>query len=374
MKKNILYFEDVFGWGGIETFMSNVFMYMDKNKVNISLVVVTKITNHFDKLLSEQNINTTVLLEGEQNNPVHRVRHGLVAFKKYLENKKNDIDAIHFNISNSVDMLYVMVAKKCGIKYRIVHSHNSFATSNVKTIAHYVLKPIVKKAPTHYFACSDKAAKWLFGKNIYQEKKYYLIKNAVNTEHYKYNSVERANLRHQYGLEGKFIVGHVGRFNEQKNHKYLIDIYEKIYQLNKNAILILIGEGELRKEIEKYVKEKSLTDKVIFWGSSSEVYKLLWMMDIFVLPSLYEGLPFVLVESQAASLASVVSDTITKEVNISKYISYVKLESNPEIWANEIIKNARVKREDNSKALIDSGFDLKTMIERLCEIYLKIIL
>ena len=132
--------------------------------------------------------------------------------------------------------------------------------------------------------------------------------------------------------------------------------------------------SELRKEIEKYVKEKSLTDKVIFWGSSSEVYKLLWMMDVFVLPSLYEGLPFVLVESQAASLPSVVSDTITKEVNISKYISYIKLESNPEIWANEIIKNARVKREDNSKALIDSGFDLKTMIERLCEIYLKIIL
>ena len=175
---------------------------------------------------------------------------------------------------------------------------------------------------------------------------------------YTHLSMERESLRHQYGLEGKFIVGHVGRFNEQKNHKYLIDIYEKIYQLNKNAILVLIGEGELRKEIEKYVKEKSLTDKVIFWGSSSEVYKLLWMMDVFVLPSLYEGLPFVLVESQAASLPSVVSDTITKEVNISKYISYIKLESNPEIWANEIIKNARVKREDNSKALIDSGLDV----------------
>lgn len=374
MKKNILYFEDVFGWGGIETFMSNVFMHMDKNKINISLVVVTKITNHFDKLLDQYNINMTVLLDGEQSNPIYRVRHGLVAFKMYLQNKKDDIDAIHFNISNSVDMLYVMVAKKCGIKYRIVHSHNSFATSNVKTIAHYVLKPIVKRAPTHYFACSDKAAKWLFGKNIYQEKKYYLIKNAVNTEHYKYNSVERANLRHQYGLEGKFIVGHVGRFNEQKNHKYLIDIYEEVYKLNKDAILVLIGEGELRKEIEKYVKEKSLTDKVIFWGSSSEVYKLLWMMDVFVLPSLYEGLPFVLVESQAASLPSVVSDTITKEVNISKYISYVKLESNPEIWANEIIQNAKIKREDDSKALIDSGFDLKTMVDRLCEIYSKIVL
>ena len=371
--KKIIYFEDVFGWAGIETFMTNVVQNIDPLKYKIEFVIIDKKTDHYDDLLKKNDIKVNVILNNSARNPIIRLKEGIKGFNEYLK-KEYDGDAIHFNISNSIDMLYVVIAKKCGIKYRIAHSHNSFATSNVKTIAHYLLKPIVRNASTHYFACSDKAAKWLFSKDVYQKKQYYLIKNAIDTERYKYNSMERESLRHQYGLEGKFIVGHVGRFNEQKNHKYLIDIYEKIYQLNKNAILVLIGEGELRKEIEKYVKEKSLTDKVIFWGSSSEVYKLLWMMDVFVLPSLYEGLPFVLVESQAASLPSVVSDTITKEVNISKYISYIKLESNPEIWANEIIKNARVKREDNSKALIDSGFDLKTMIERLCEIYLKIIL
>lgn len=370
--KKIIYFEDVFGWAGIETFMTNVVQNIDPLKYKIEFVIIDKKTDHYDDLLKENNIKVNVILNNSVRNPIIRLKEGIKGFNEYLK-KEYDGDAIHFNISNSIDMIYVYLAKKNGVTIRIAHSHNSFAKSRSRKIAHFALKPFLCNMPSHYMACSEKAAKWLFSKKIAKEKKYYMIKNAIDSKRYLYNPAVRNTVRDKFGISDKVIFGHVGRFNTQKNHKFLIDIFNEIQKVESRAILILIGEGELRSEVEDYVDKKNLTEKVRFLGAVSNVEKWLQAMDVMILPSLYEGLPFVLVESQAASLPAIVSDTITDEVKISEYVQYEALESGEKKWAEKAIALVNFERKTNYEVMLKSGFDISLMISNLTDIYDKIL-
>lgn len=370
--KKIVYFEDVFGWAGIETFMTNVVKYIDRDKYNIDFVLINKITDHYDEMFKEYNVNVVTILPNRIENPFDRLKAGLHGFKEYLKHDY-DGDAIHFNISNSIDMLYVRIARKYGVKVCIAHSHNSSAKSKSRYFAHYFLKPFVQNTPSDYLACSHKAAKWLYSKKIADSNGYYLIKNAIDTSQYLYDQQKRNVLRDKYNLNNRPVFIHVGRFNTQKNHKFLIDIFEKIYEFKPNAILILAGEGELKEEIEEYVKSKNLDKAVKFLGAIDNVNEMLLAADVFILPSLYEGLPFVLVESQAASIPAIVSDSITDEVVFSDYINFKSLKNSVEDWAKAAIDLLDCKRELDLDSIQKSGFDMKTMITDLTAIYDKIL-
>lgn len=367
MKQQLIYFIEVFGWGGIETFLSNLCLNINIEKYDIKILAINKITNHFDEVLRCRNIELIVLEPERIANPIKRFSKGLKSFDKYIKNLRNPI--IHFNVSNSVDLLYVEIAKRRGINTRIVHCHNSNATNNFKRMAHYMLKPVLKNNATVKLACSDKAARWIFSKKTYIEKDYILVKNSIKTEKYIFNKNIRSDIREKENWNDKFIVGHIGRFNKQKNHRFLIEIFSEISKKRENAYLVLIGEGGLEADIKKLVYEKSLEKKVIFYGMTSEVNNILQGMDVFILPSFYEGLPFVLVESQASSLLSIASDSITKEVQISPYIKYFSLENSANEWADFILSFDNIKRKDNSQNIVNGGFDLKTMVENLEKLY-----
>lgn len=370
--KKIIYFEDVFGWAGIETFMTNVVQNIDNNKYRIEFMLIEKRTNHYDEFLKRNNVKVNVVLNCKAKNPIIRLIKGLYGFNMYLKNHY-DADAIHFNISNSVDMIYVYLAKKNGVKIRIAHSHNSFAKSRSRKMLHFFLRPIFISTPSHYMSCSKKAAQWLFGKNIARDEKYYMIKNAIDTKKYLYDYNKKIKIRNKYNLKGVSVFGHVGRFNVQKNHKFLIDIFEQILMIKPNSVLLLIGEGELKQEIENYVKIKKMKEQVRFLGTVSNVDEILSAIDVMILPSLYEGLPFVLVESQAASLPAIVSNTITKEVCVSKYIQYESLDSSPNQWAKNAVELLKCKRTSNYDVMVKNGFDISSMIHELSNIYDKIV-
>lgn len=365
-------FEDKFGLGGIETFITNVCSKIDRNTFNVEVVVVNKITSQYDELFKKLGINLVVLVPEIELNPLKRFQKGLVAFKKYLSEKSKITSIIHFNISDSIDLLYVEIAKKYGIKIRIAHSHNSSATSKLKAIAHKSGKIFLSSAPNYYFACSKKAAKWLFSKDVYQKKKYFYIKNAIDTSDYQFNLSKRKEIRTKLGWQNKLVLAEVGRFNLQKNHLFLLKIFKDIVHIKQNAILVLVGEkNEMFEEINQEVKKLGLQDKVIFWGKSKHVAELLQAFDVFMLPSLYEGLPFVLVESQASALPSLVSDTVTKEVELTKYVKYLSLKKSPKVWAKEAIKISSFKRNDTTDNIKKNGYDLDTMINNLEKLYLK---
>lgn len=369
-KIKITLFEDKFGWGGIETFIYNICSNIDLNKYDITIVTVTKVSSHFDSMLSDLNIKMDILLSEVELNPIKRLKKGIFAFYKYLN--EHDSDIIHFNVSNSIDLLYVYIAKKYGMKACIAHSHNSSATSKIKVAAHYISKIFLSHLPDYYFACSDAAAKWLFPSEIYKNREYYFIRNAIDMSQYSFDLNLRNYIRKRENWDKYIVFGEVGRFNLQKNHKFLIEVFSEIVKKKDNAILVLVGTGELENEIQEYTKLKKLEKKVIFYGTSGEIPNLLQAFDVFMLPSLYEGLPFVLVESQAASLPALVSDTITSEIGLTKYVEFLPLNASISCWADKAIECAQIDRNEDIEGLYQAGFNLPNMIEKLDSIYSSI--
>ena len=168
------------------------------------------------------------------------------------------------------------------------------------------------------------------------------------------------------------IFGEVGRFNKQKNHLFLLRIFKEIVRLKPNSLLVLVGAKDgIYEEIKTFSKKLGIEKNVLFFGKSSKVADLLQAFDVFMLPSLYEGLPFVLVESQAASLPSLVSSTVTNEIKLTKYIKFESLKSSPKEWADTAIKLASMTRAPDNVALVKEGYDVNSMVKNLEQLYLK---
>lgn len=371
-KIKVIMFEEQFGLGGIGTFITSVLSRINRDLFDVRLVVVNKATDQYDELLKSLGIKPVILVPGLELNPVKRFQKGLPAFKQYLKSHVSNSDIIHFNVSNSIDLLYVRLAKNNGVKVRIAHSHNSSATSTIKKIAHKMGMIFLANTPNYYFTCSKLAARWLFPKKIYSNKQYFFIRNAINTHEYAFDPQKRKELRSKYGWTNNLVLAEVGRFNKQKNHRFLLQVFKETLKIKPNAILILVGAKDcLYEDIKRYAKDIGIDDKVIFLGKSSEVADLLQAFDIFMLPSLYEGLPFVLVESQAASLPSLVSDTVTNEIKLTKYVKFESLKNDPKIWANDVIHMGSIKRVIDREEMIQQGYDLDTMVKSLEKLYLK---
>lgn len=258
-------------------------------------------------------------------------------------------------------------AKECGVTVRIAHSHNSNQDKNIKYLfKRYYMKKIPEVA-TELFACGKAAGDWMFGGKDYQ-----LLPNAIATEKYIYDEEKAKRIKKELGLENNIIIGHIGRFNPQKNHEFLIDIFEKCFKKNDKVRLVLIGDGKDRKEIEKKVEEKGLQSNVLFMGIRSDVPELLQAMDVFVFPSLYEGLPVTMIEEQAAGVPAVISNQVSEECIITKGLVKVKdLEETPEQWADEILKQAKISKNDRSEEIKKAKYDVETTAKWLEEYYLK---
>lgn len=211
---------------------------------------------------------------------------------------------------------------------RIAHSHS---TSNPKewkkNLLKNALRPFSKKYATDYFACSELAGRYLFGDKTFNKGEVKIIHNAIDVEKFKYDPEARKKLRKEIGIkDSDFVIGHIGRFVEQKNHRFLIDIFTKVKKEKKNAKLVLVGQGPLREEIEERVKNLGLEKDVFFLGQRSDTNKLYSVFDVFCLPSLYEGLPVVGVEAQANGVPCVFSDRITKEIFVSQNLEIIDID------------------------------------------------
>ncbi len=195
------------------------------------------------------------------------------------------------------------------------------------------------------------------------------MNNAIDADKYLYNDVVRAGQRRRYGLEGKTVIGHVGRFSEQKNHRFLVEIFDAVCRQNNDAVLMLVGSGRLETEIKAKISEYGLNGRTLFMGDRSDVYALMQAMDVFVLPSLFEGLPVVGIEAQAAGLPCVISDTVSKDVKITENVVFMSLNDTPEAWVERIIKMSGALRENKKEDIIDSGYEIRTVVALLENMY-----
>ena len=268
-----------------------------------------------------------------------------------------------YNTCTLTNIDYLVYAKKYGIKKRIIHAHNSGnETSKLRGIFHYLNKTRLSQYATDYWSCSMVASEYFYNENIINSPKHHIINNAIQTKDYAFDEAVRNEIRKEYKLEDKYVIGHVGRFQYQKNHEFLVDVFNEYLKLDDNAVLMLVGQGEGEKVIREKVVNLGITDKVMFMGVRSDVNKLLQAMDIFVLPSHFEGLPLVLVEAQSAGLPCYGSkDVITKESDVTGNIEFISLDDGDKKWAQIIYDNK--KSDDRNKytqLVIDAVFDINT--------------
>lgn len=374
-KINVVFYSEKWTSGGIEAFIMNICKNLDHDKININILTSQNETQIYDEEIKKIGGQKHVTLKRKYSSPILRTIKNFKGFKEEI--KKMNCDILHLNICHGVAMIYAFLAKKAGIKNVIIHSHNSdIGKKNklIKTLGHNICKAMFEKYGDKYLACSDLAAEWMYTKKTLNSGNVELINNAIDVSKFVFNDEERKKIRRKLKIEDKWVIGHIGRFNEQKNHEYLIEIFKEIHNREKNAVLLLIGEGELKSNIIEKVKELNLTDSVIFYGETKGVNKLLWAMDVFVLPSLFEGKPVVGIEVQAAALKSYISDTITKTVKISEYIEYLSIKESPKKWADEIIENGKkYERIDMKDIIIKNEYDIKAVAYKLQKKYIDMV-
>jgi len=295
--------------GGVEAVVMNYYRHIDRSKFQFDFFCDSDSTNiPYEEI---ESLGGKVYLIP----PYQKVSSYQKELTKIL--KENNYKIVHSHI-NTLSIFPLRAAKKAGVPIRIAHSHSTTNKQEwKKNILKQILRPFSKMYATHYMCCSELAGRWLFGNKEYDKGNVYLLNNAIDIDKFKYNKVIRDRIRKEYNIsKDTLVVGHIGRFVKQKNHEYLIDIYNEIYKQNKNSILLLAGQGPLMDSIKTKVKELNLSNNVKFLGQINNPNELYQAMDVFVLPSLYEGLPVVGVEAQSSGLLCILSTSMTKETKV----------------------------------------------------------
>ena len=349
--------------GGVESVIMNYYRHLDHSKVQFDFICDEDSTRiPYDEI--KKLGGRVFLVPKYQNLPKY-----LKALEKLF--KENQYRIVHSNI-NTLSVFPLYAAKKAGVPIRISHSHS---TSNPKewkrNLIKNILRPFSKRYATDYFACSELAGRYLFGNKAFDQGKVKIIHNAIDIEKFKFDEVARKKLRKGFGIkDSTIVIGHVGRFVQQKNHTFLVDVFNEYYKKNPDSKLLLVGSGPLEDEIKKKVERLGLKDSVLFLGQRDDINKLYSVMDVFCLPSLYEGLPVVGVEAQAAGLPTIFSNRISKEVIVSSYAKIVSIQDTG-FYVENINKATRSIKKQRSYATVFEYMDINNEASTLEKIYCR---
>ncbi len=353
--------------GGVEAVVMNYYRHIDRTKVQFHFICDNDSINiPYNEI---EKLGGKVILVP----PYQKIFKYHKELKRILKN--NDYRIVHSHI-NTLSIFPLMVAKKLKIPVRIAHSHSTTNKKEwKKNLLKQVLRPFSKLYATNYMCCSELAGRWLFGDKAYDEDRVYLLNNAIDLEKFSYNEDIRTNKRKELGIKkNQIIIGHIGRFVTQKNHLFLIDIFYELHKHEKNAVLLLAGQGPLLNKIKEKVKDLDLTDSVQFLGQRSDVAELYQAFDVFLLPSLYEGLPVVGVEAQASGLLCILSNDMTKETKVLDSTVFISLSDSVKVWVNCILNTLKKhKRKDTKKEIASNGFDIEKEAEKLTNKYLELL-
>lgn len=333
--------------GGAESRIMDLYRHIDREKIQFDFLVHTNKEGFFDREIIQMGGNIYRL-------PSFRI-YNYLAYKKACRNffkKNNDYRAVQGHMTSTAS-IYLPLAKKAGIPVTIAHARSAGVDKGLKGTLTKWLRRNLYKHCDYMFACSDLAAKAVFGENTYARGKVVLLPNAVDTKEFAYNEVPRDEIRKEYDLEGMTVIGHVGRFHYAKNHEFLLDIFADYYRENKKARLFLLGDGPRRSEMEERAKELKIDSAVIFAGNQNPVAPYYQAMDAFVFPSRFEGMPGTVVEAQAAGLPCLISDAITEQVKATDLVEFMSLEQNAEKWAEKLQRMLSAKPAREEKRLIN---------------------
>ena len=343
--------------GGAETFLMKLYRKIDKNSYQMDFCVNIKEEGFYDNEILEMGGKIYHIPSKSEN-----VRKFKKSLTEIIKNEKYEY--VLRITSNTMGFMDLKIAKKAGAKVCAARSSNSNDPQELKMkIAHILGRILYGKYVDVKIAPSELAGIYTFGENEYNKHNVHILKNAVDLEQYKYSDQNRKNIRSELGISDDDIVcGHIGRFSKQKNHKHLIEIFNSLLKKSPNAKLILVGEGELQQDVIKQCKQLGIQENVYFLGVRSDIPAILSAMDVFVFPSLYEGMPNTVIEAQATGLSCVISDTITKQANVLGSVKYISLNSSNDIWVQEILNKSK-KRYFSKEVFIQKGYEINSSVE-----------
>lgn len=354
--------------GGVESVVMNYYMHIDRTKIQFDFICDEDSTNiPYEEI---EKLGGRVILIP----PYQKLFKYHNKLKKILNDGNYKI--VHSHI-NTLSIFSLFAAKCADVPVRITHSHSTTnKKEKKKNLLKQALRPFSKEFATDYMCCSELAGRWLFGNKEYDKGNVYLLNNAIDLGKFKYDEKIRSEKRKKLNIsDDTLVIGHVGRFVEQKNHRFLIDIFNEIHKQNSNSILLLAGQGPLMEEIKSKVESLGLEKFVIFLGQIDDADKLYQAIDIFVLPSLYEGLPVVGVEAQATGLLCELSSNMTKETKILDTTRFISLDKSAKEWASIILDDySKFKRYDTTADITKSNFNIKKETIKLENKYYKLII
>lgn len=350
--------------GGIENFLMSLYRNIDRNKVQFDFLVHRKEKGTFDGEIQSLGGNI-YQIDALQPLKYFEYKSKLKSFFK--EHPEFRIVHSHLNANSSI---VLSIAKSSGIPVRIAHAHIDTAGGRNKYLK-IQLKKILTRYSTKNFACAKTAGEWLYGKHPFE-----LFPNSIDPKKFEFNKDYRSSIRKSLGIQDDdFVIGNIARFNHQKNHKFILKIFADYLKINSRSKLLLIGDGELRNEIENKIRDYGITEKVILTGAVKNANEYLNAMDLFLFPSLFEGLPVTLVEAQCNGLSVLMSDSITNEIILTDLIQFKSLSQSSNFWAQEIQQLLENYNEnERSKYLnfiLNSNYDISKSVKKLEEFYTK---
>lgn len=349
------------GRGGLETMLMNYYRHIDRSKVQFDFLTHRYFEADYDKEILSLGGHIYHL---SKLNPISS------SYKKELDNFFNshqEYKVVHSHL-DCMSGTPLKEAKKYHVPYRIAHAHNSNQTKDIKYPLKLISKRNIGKNANYLFACGDQAGKWMFNSDNFK-----VLNNAIDAKAYSFNSLSRDSIRKEFHiLNDSFVVGHVGRFMNQKNHAFIIDIFNQFHKKHPDSYLMLVGEGELKASIQDKVKSLGLEDYVIFTGLRSDVNELLQAMDVFLFPSLYEGLPVSIIEAQAAGLPCLISDKVPIECKKTDLVYQLNLDDSVNAWSDKVFELSHITRRDTYEEIKESGFDIVENAKWLENFYINL--
>ncbi len=371
------------GLGGAESRIMDLYRQMDRDEIQFDFLVHSAVVKgsafaEWEEEKSDAPVRKKQFYEDEIRAMGGRI-FALPKFRvfNYFTYKKavksffaahNEFQVVQGHMTSTA-AIYLPIAKRSGVPVTVAHARNAGVVKGPKGIAtRFFRRGLAGKADI-LFACSKLAGEDVFGKEAVRQGRVKIIPNAIDVKRFVYDEGERRRMRDALGIADSLVLGHVGRFDYQKNHPYLLEVFAEVCRMRSDAVLLLLGDGAARPAMEERCRELGIADRVRFLGNRKDTEHYYLAMDVFLLPSFFEGLPGVLVEAQAAGLACIVSDTVTREAEATDLVTWLSIDDPPERWADEVIKRAAYARRDTGEEMRKAGFDVRTQAGRYTAFY-----
>lgn len=351
-----------FYYGGSQAMILNIYKKIDRTKIQFDFIVDHPEYKGMKEVLESMGARTFEIPAFNGKNLLQVRRAWSDFFVNHPEYK-----VLHSH-TRSYASIYLKIAKKYGVK-TIIHSHNTSNGRGIKSLAKQLLQYPLRNQADYLIGCSLQAGKWLFGKDVEKRQNFAVLNNAIDTDRYVFNKVVREEYRKQFNIKNEKVFLQVGRFTKQKNYPFMLHTFAEYLKVDHLAKLVLVGDGELKQEIENIIDKLNISNNVILLSYRDDVNNLLQMADFFVMPSLWEGLSVAAIEAQASGIPCLMSENVNKDVNITGLCIFTRLDCKD--WTNQM-SNPPINRENKKQDIINAGFDVESTSQWLVDLYRKL--